>query len=72
MFLIVKYELYTVQYGYLIFVEIKFLWISLGFISTIINEVSYIWCLRYNICSAWFLDIVHPDMWIFCTVSRYT
>ena len=33
-------------------VGIKFLWISLGF-----HNASYAWCLRYNICSAWFLDI---------------
>ena len=33
------------------FVEIKFLWVS---------NHGYLWsviCLRYNICSAWFLDI---------------
>ena len=42
----------------LIFVGIRFLWILLAFLSMIINEVySYTWCLRYNICSAWFLDI---------------
>ena len=27
------------------------------FISVIIYEISYTWCLRYIICSAWFLDI---------------
>ena len=38
----------------LIFVKIKFSWISLGFLSMI--EVLYAWCLRYNIWSTWFLD----------------
>ena len=28
-----------------------------GFLSIIIYKVLYIQCLRYNICSAWFLDI---------------
>ena len=28
-----------------------------SFLSMIIYEVLYTWCLRYNICSAWFLDI---------------
>ena len=28
-----------------------------NFLSTIIYEVLYMWCLRYNICSAWFLDV---------------
>ena len=32
-------------------------WILLSFLSMIIYEVLYAWCLRYNICSAWFLDI---------------
>ena len=27
------------------------------FLSMIIYEALYTWCLRYNICSAWFLDI---------------
>ena len=29
----------------------------IDFLSMIIYEVLYAWCLRYNICSAWFLDI---------------
>ena len=29
--------------------------ISLGFLS--VKIYSYAWCLRYNICSAWFLDV---------------
>ena len=28
-----------------------------SFLSMIIYEVLHTWCLRYNICSAWFLDI---------------
>ena len=28
-----------------------------GLLSMIIYEVLYIWCLRYNISSAWILDI---------------
>ena len=28
-----------------------------GFLSMIIYEILYTQCLRYNICSAWFLDI---------------
>ena len=40
---------------------IKFSWISLSFLPILIYEVSVIairtWCLRYNICNAWFLDI---------------
>ena len=28
-----------------------------GFLSMIIHVVLYTQCLRYNICSAWFLDI---------------
>ena len=30
-----------------------------GFLSMVIYEVLYLytWCLRYTICSAWFLDI---------------
>ena len=39
------------------FVGIKFSWISLGVLYMIIYEVLYTWCLRYNIWSAWFLDI---------------
>ena len=41
----------TVCYGYLSFVD------SIGFLSMIIDEVLYARCLKYNICSAWFLDI---------------
>ena len=39
------------------FVEIKFSWILFNFLSTIIYGVLYTisGCLRYNICSAWFL-----------------
>ena len=47
----------TVQYGCSIFMGIKFLWIVIGFLPMIIYEVLYTWCLRYNICSAWFLGI---------------
>ena len=36
---------------------IKFSWISLSFLYMIIYEVLYTWCLRYNIWSAWSLDI---------------
>ena len=36
----------NVWYGCLIFVRIKFSWISLGFLSMIIYEVLYTWCLR--------------------------
>ena len=33
----------------------------IGFLSTIIiYDVLYTQCLRYNICSAWFLDIRIP------------
>ena len=40
------------------FIGIKFSLVPLSFLSMItVNEVLYIWCLRYNICSAWFLDI---------------
>ena len=28
-----------------------------SFLSMIIYEILYTWCLRYNICSTWFLDI---------------
>ena len=35
---------------------IKFLWISLSFLCTIIYEVLYTWCLKYNIWNTWFLD----------------
>ena len=28
-----------------------------GFLSMIIYEYLDTWCLKYNICSAWFLDI---------------
>ena len=28
-----------------------------GFLSMVIYAVLYTQCLRYNICSAWFLDI---------------
>ena len=38
-----------------LFMGIKFMWISLGFLS--VKIYSYAWCLRYNICSTWFLDI---------------
>ena len=33
----------------------KFSWILLGFWSTIIYEVLYAWCFRYNICNSWIL-----------------
>ena len=36
--------------------RINFLYF-LSFLSLIIYEVFYTWCLRHNICSAWFLDI---------------
>ena len=35
----------------------KFSWILLAFLSIIIYEVLYAWCLRYNIYCIWFLDI---------------
>ena len=38
-----------------LFMGIKFTWISLGFLS--VKIYSYAWCLRYNICSTWLLDI---------------
>ena len=46
-------------YMFVYFVGIKFSWILFNFLSTIIYGVLYTlsWCLRYNICSAWFLDI---------------
>ena len=44
------------------FVRIKFSWISLGLLSMIIYEDLYTWCLRYNICSAWFLKVVSVQM----------
>ena len=47
----------SVWYGCLIFEGIKFSWISLGVLSMIIYKGLYTWCLRYNICSATFLDI---------------
>ena len=28
----------------------------ISFLSMIVYEVLYTWCLRYNICSTWFLD----------------
>ena len=56
-FLIAICELYTVWYGHLIFMGITVLCILLGLLSVIIYEVLYTCCLRYNICSAWFLDI---------------
>ena len=31
--------------------------IFVDFVRFLIHEVLYAWCLRYNICSAWFLDI---------------
>ena len=39
------------------FMGIKFSLILLSFLSMIIYVVLYTWCLRYNICSTWFLDI---------------
>ena len=39
------------------FVGIKFSHISSSFLSMIISEVLYMWYVRYNICSTWFLDI---------------
>ena len=33
-------------------------WILLSYLYMIIYEVLYTWCLRYNICSTWFLDTV--------------
>ena len=39
------------------FMGIKFSWISLSFLSMIIYEVLNTGCLRYDIYSAWFLDI---------------
>ena len=36
---------------------IKLSLIFLGFLSMVIYKVLYAWCLRYNICSTWFLDI---------------
>ena len=36
---------------------IKFSLIFLGFLSMVIYKVLYAWCLRYNNCSTWFLDI---------------
>ena len=31
--------------------------IFMDFVRFLIDEVLYAWCLRYNICSAWILDI---------------
>ena len=28
----------------------------MAFVRFLIYEVLYVWCLRYNICSTWFLD----------------
>ena len=35
-----------------------------SFLSMIIYEDLYAWCLRHNICSAWFLDIRIPNCFI--------
>ena len=35
-------------------------------LSMIIYEVLYTWCLRYNICSAWFLDIKYQLVYHSC------
>ena len=40
------------------------------FLSMIIYEVLYAWCLRYNICSAWFLDI-RISTCIYTTIIKY-
>ena len=39
------------------FMGIKVSLILLSFLSMIIYVVLYTWCLRYNICSTWVLDI---------------
>ena len=54
----------------LIFMRIKFLWILLGFLSMIINEVLYTWCLRHNICSSWFLDISISTCWVMSSCPK--
>ena len=41
----------------MVLLEFNASWISSGFLSMIIYEVSHTCCLRYIICSAWFLDI---------------
>ena len=50
----------TVQYRYLILWGLNFH----GCLSMVIYEALYAWCLRYNICSTWFVDIRIPT---FCT-----
>ena len=65
-------------YSCLLFVGMKFMWIALGFLSVIIYEVLYTWCLRYNISSACFLDMYvlcnegcTSDIWK-CTARQLT
>ena len=43
----------TVQYGYLLSWGSNFR----GFHWSLIHDNLYTWCLRYNICSTWFIDI---------------
>ena len=54
----------TVGYGYSfhgdeIFVDFVM------FLSMMIYEVLYTWCLRYNVCNTWFLDIRYKNINLF-------
>ena len=56
-FVVIGIRVYTLYNMIVNFCENQIWWVSLSFLSMIIYGVLYTRCLRYNICSAWFLDI---------------
>ena len=66
--IVLSVTVYTV--GYVCLRRIQFFVDFVSFLSMIIYEVLYslLWCLRYNICSAWFLDIRISTCWSFIFV----
>ena len=55
-FIVLSLTVCTVEYVCL-FCEDQISMYFISFLSMIIYEVLYTWCLRRNVCSAWFLDI---------------
>ena len=43
--------------------------IYVDFIRFLIREYLYAWCLRYNVCSTWFLDIRVSTYYVYILLS---
>ena len=54
----------------MVLLELNVSWILSGFLSMILYEVSHACCLRYIICSAWFLDIRTSTCSYYCNTKH--